>query len=103
MADFSLSRPVLIRAKKGATILGNISWAVFVLFCFWAGSQAINLLINSPGMFEHLMQSDNVSRPHIDIGFGVNILFGLSVFSVGALVLGIAIIAARVRHTTRLH
>lgn len=97
MADFSLSRPVFVIAKKESSRSGNVAWAIFVLFCFWSGSQAINLLINSPGVFEHLMQSNNAARPQIDMGLGVNVLFGLSVFSAGALLLGIVLFAARVR------
>lgn len=97
MADFSLSKPALINAPKAASRLGNIAYAIFVLLCFWAGSQAINLLVNSPGLFEHLLQSNDSTRPHIDVGLGVNVLFGLGVFSAGAVLLGLIIFAARLR------
>lgn len=97
MADFSLSKPALMSTKKGASRLGNVAYAIFVLLCFWSGSQALNLLVNSPGIFEHLMQGNDATRPHIDIGLAVNVLFGLGVFSAGALLLGIVVIAARMR------
>lgn len=35
---------------------GNIAYALFVLFCFWAGAQLLNLLVHAPGVYERLMQ-----------------------------------------------
>lgn len=35
---------------------GNIAYALFVLFCFWAGAQLLNLLVHVPGVYERLMQ-----------------------------------------------
>ncbi|MBK4715802.1 MULTISPECIES: DUF2755 family protein [Tenebrionibacter/Tenebrionicola group] len=102
MAEFPLSKPVITGSKRDASTLGNAAYAVFVLFCFWAGSQAINLLMNMPGLFEHLMQSSGAAtRPYVEMGFGVNILFGLGVFTVGALVLGAIVFAARLFYPQR--
>lgn len=95
MINTSLSKSVRDRTQKSATLLGNLSWTFFVLFCFWSGTQVINLLINAPGVFEKLVQGSDASRPGIDMGFGVSILFGLSVFTTGALILGIILIAGR--------
>ena len=42
MADFTLSKPIFGGKPKTSTA-GNIAYALFVLFCFWAGSQLLNM------------------------------------------------------------
>jgi hypothetical protein len=90
MAEFTLSKSTIIAGKKRepSTTLGNIAYAVFVLFCFWVGSQILNMLVNAPGVFEHLMQLDvkENGRPHIEIGMLVGTIFGLVPFLVGSLI-----------------
>jgi hypothetical protein len=76
MADFTLSKPIFGGKPKTSTA-GNIAYALFVLFCFWAGSQLLNMLVHAPGVYEHLMQVQDNGRPRVEIGFGVSTLFGL--------------------------
>ncbi len=89
MADFSLSKPFTGVKKRDASRPGNIIYAVFVLLCFWAGAQLLNLLVHAPGVFEHLMQVQDTSRPHVELGIGVGTLFGLVPFLVGSALLGV--------------
>ncbi len=51
--------------------LENIAYAIFVLFCFWAGAQSLNLLVHALGIYEHLMQVQDTGRPRVEIGLGV--------------------------------
>lgn len=60
---------------------GNIAYALFVLFCFWAGAQLLNLLVHAPGVYERLMQVRETGRPRVEIGLGVGTIFGLIRFS----------------------
>lgn len=68
MADFSLSKPFTGVKKRDASRPGNMAYAVFVLLCFWAGAQLLNLLVHAPGVFERLMQVQDASRPHVRTG-----------------------------------
>ena len=57
MADFTLSKSLFKGKHRDTSSLpGNIAYAVFVLFCFWAGAQVLNLLAHAPGIYEQLMQ-----------------------------------------------
>ena len=55
MTDFALSKLILNGKKNASTASGNVAYAVFVLLCFWAGAQMLNLLVHAPGVYEHLM------------------------------------------------
>ena len=72
MADFTLSKPIFGGKPKTSTA-GNIAYALFVLFCFWAGSQLLNMLVHAPGVYEHLMQVQDNGRPRVEIGCGVSV------------------------------
>ncbi len=89
MADFTMSKPFTGKKTRDASTPGNIAYAVFVLLCFWAGAQLLNLLVHAPGVFEHLMQVQDASRPQVEIGFGVGTIFGLVPFIVGSAILGV--------------
>ncbi|KKC63595.1 membrane protein [Citrobacter amalonaticus] len=104
MADFTLSKSLFKGKHRGTSSLpGNIAYAVFVLFCFWAGAQVLNLLAHAPGIYEQLMQlqMQETGRPRVEIGLGVGTLFGLVPFLAGSLILGA--IAAFVRWRRRHH
>ncbi|MTD37066.1 DUF2755 family protein [Erwinia sp. CPCC 100877] len=100
MADFTLSKPAVIGTKGKGSPLGNVAYALFVLFIFWVGSLLIDMLIQAPGVFERLMQNSDTTRPHIEMGLGVGSLFGIGVFALGALIMGIS---ATVLHLRRRH
>jgi hypothetical protein len=68
-----------------------------VLFCFWAGSQLLNILVHAPGVYEHLMQVEDSVRPRVDIGLGVSTVFGLIPFLAGLVVLGAVALVVRWR------
>lgn len=89
MADFTMSKPFTGKKKRDASTPGNIAYAIFVLLCFWAGAQLLNLLVHAPGVFDHLMQVKDASRPQVEIGFGVGTIFGLVPFLVGSAILGV--------------
>ena len=56
MADFTLSKSLFKgKHRDPSSLPGNIAYAVFVLFCFWAGAQILNLLAHAPGIYEDLM------------------------------------------------
>ncbi len=105
MADITLLKQVVpatiavSAAKKttGAT-LSNIAYAVFVLFCFWVGSQILNVLVHAPGVLEHLAQGNDATRPRIEMGLAVSTVFGLVPFLSGCLFLGIVALAVKYRH-----
>ncbi|MGP3593715.1 DUF2755 family protein [Vagococcus sp. WN89Y] len=102
MADFTISKPFAGAKKRDTSRPGNIAYAVFVLLCFWAGAQLLNLLVHAPGVFEHLMQMQDTTRPHVEMGFGVGTVFGLVPFVAGSALLGvIALIIRWRRHRTR--
>ncbi|ADO49680.1 DUF2755 family protein [[Enterobacter] lignolyticus] len=97
MADFTLSKPLFRRKTKASAAPGNIAYALFVLFCFWAGAQLLNLLVHAPGIFEHLMQLQDSDRPRVEIGLGVSTLFGLVPFLAGCAILGVIAFLLRLR------
>ncbi|WP_436876310.1 DUF2755 family protein [Siccibacter turicensis] len=90
MADFTISSKPIIAGKKRdkSTTLGNVAYAVFVLFCFWVGSQLLNALMHAPGVFEHLMQMQDNNRPRIEMELAVGTVFGLIPFILGCLLFG---------------
>lgn len=72
MADFTLSKSLFSgKHRETSSTPGNIAYAIFVLFCFWAGAQLLNLLVHAPGIYEHLMQVQDTGRPRVEIGLGV--------------------------------
>lgn len=83
MADFTLSKSLFKGKHRSSSLPGNIAYAVFVLFCFWAGAQILNLLAHAPGIYEQLMQlqMQETGRPRVEIGPGVGTLLGWSLFS----------------------
>ncbi|MBV8042532.1 DUF2755 family protein [Pluralibacter sp.] len=97
MADFTLSKPLFRGKTKASATPGNIAYALFVLFCFWAGAQLLNLLVHAPGIFEHLMQLQDSARPRVEIGLGVSTLFGLVPFLAGCAILGVFAFVLRLR------
>ncbi|MGY5958233.1 DUF2755 domain-containing protein [Kosakonia sp. BK9b] len=97
MADFTLSKPFTGAKKRDTSRPGNIAYAVFVLLCFWAGAQLLNLLVHAPGVFEHLMQIQDSARPHVELGLGVGTIFGLVPFLAGSAVLGVIALFLRWR------
>lgn len=71
MADFTLSKSLFKgKHRDPSSLPGNIAYAVFVLFCFWAGAQILNLLAHAPGIYEQLMQlqMQETGRPRVEIG-----------------------------------
>lgn len=97
MADFTLSKPFTGAKKRDASRPGNIAYAVFVLLCFWAGAQLLNLLVHAPGVFEHLMQMQDASRPQVEMGLGVGTVFGLVPFLAGSALFGVIALVLRWR------
>lgn len=83
MADFTLSKSLFSgKYRNASSTHGNIAYALFVLFCFWAGAQLLNLLVHAPGVYERLMQvRGETGRPRVEIGLGVGTIFGLIRFS----------------------
>jgi hypothetical protein len=84
MADFTLSKSLFKgKHRDPSSLPGNIAYAVFVLFCFWAGAQILNLLAHAPGIYEQLMQlqMQETGRPRVEIGLGVGTLLDWSLFS----------------------
>ncbi len=55
--------------------LATLPMRCFVLFCFWAGAQLLNLLVHAPGVYERLMQVQETGRPRVEIGLGVGTIF----------------------------
>lgn len=105
MADITLSKHVVpatitvsATKKQGGATLSNIAYAAFILFCFWVGSQILNLLVHAPGVLEHLAQGNDASRPHIEMGLAVSTIFGLVPFLIGCLLLGIIGLTVKYRH-----
>ena len=103
MAEFTFAKTVNGGKKRGSLTGSNIAYALFVLFCFWAGAQILNLLAHAPGIYEQLMQlqMQETGRPRVEIGLGVGTLFGLVPFLAGSLILGA--IAAFARWRRRHH
>ncbi|HDR2160462.1 TPA: DUF2755 family protein [Enterobacter cancerogenus] len=101
MADFTLSRPIFGGNQPKTSTAGNIAYALFVLFCFWAGTQLLNMLVHAPGVYEHLMQVQDTGRPRVEIGLGVSTIFGVIPFLAGCVVLGVAALVLRLRRRHR--
>ena len=79
MADFTLSKSLFSgKYRNASSTPGNIAYALFVLFCFWAGAQLLNLLVHAPGVYERLMQVQETGRPRVEIGLGVGTIFVFS-------------------------
>ena len=76
----------------------DIAYALFVLFCFWAGAQLLNLLVHAPGVYERLMQVQETGRPRVEIGLGVGTIFGLIPFLVGCLIFAVVALWLHWRH-----
>lgn len=68
MADFTLSKSLFSgKYRNASSTPGNIAYALFVLFCFWAGAQLLNLLVHAPGVYERLMQVQETGRPRVEL------------------------------------
>ncbi|WGA65197.1 DUF2755 family protein [Escherichia fergusonii] len=102
MADFSHSKSLFSgKYREPSTLQGNLAYAIFVLFCFWAGAQIITLLVHAPGVYEQLMQVQDSGRPRVEIGLGVGTIFGLVPFLAGCLILSVLAAILRWRHRQR--
>lgn len=98
MADITLSKLLTAGKKRDtATALGNVAYAIFVLFCFWVGLQLLNAVAHAPGVFKHLMQIRGTDRPRIDMALAVGTVFGLIPFLFGSLLLGAIMLWSRLR------
>lgn len=97
MTEFTLPRSIVAGRKRRSSAPGNVAYALFVLLCFWAGAQVLNLLVHAPGVYEHLMQVQDSGRPRIEIGFAIGTLFGLIPFLAGCAVLGVIALFLRWR------
>ena len=99
MADFTLSKSLFSgKYRNASSTPGNIAYALFVLFCFWAGAQLLNLLVHAPGVYERLMQVQETGRPRVEIGLGVGTIFGLIPFLVGSLIFAVVALRLHWRH-----
>ena len=98
MADFTMSKPIFSTRQPKTSTAGNIAYALFVLFCFWAGSQLLNILVHAPGVYERLMQVQETGRPRVEIGLGVGTIFGLIPFLVGCLIFAVVALWLHWRH-----
>ncbi len=47
MAEFAFQNH-LLPLKRSAITRSNIAYALFVLFCFWAGAQMLSMLVHAP-------------------------------------------------------
>ncbi|GHD96505.1 MULTISPECIES: DUF2755 family protein [Pseudocitrobacter] len=97
MTDFALSKLILNGKKSASSAPGNVAYVVFVLLCFWAGAQLLNLLVHAPGVYEHLMQMQDTGRPRVEMGLAVGTLFGLVPFLGGCAILGFVALVMRWR------
>lgn len=97
MTDFALSKLILSGKKSAPSRTGNVAYVLFVLLCFWAGAQLLNLLVHAPGVYEHLMQMQDTGRPRVEMGLAVGTLFGLIPFLAGCAILGIVALVMRWR------
>lgn len=104
MAEMTLSKHVVpatitvSATKESGATLSNIAYAMFILFCFWVGSQILNLLVHAPGVIEYLAQGNDATRPRIEMGLAVSTLFGLIPFLIGCLFFGSIGLAVKYRH-----
>ena len=103
MADITLSKAVvpvprmITTTKTETSALGNVAYTLFVLFCFWVATQILNLIVQAPGVLEYLAQSNDATRPRIEMGLAVSTIFGLIPFLLGALTLGVIALVLRLR------
>lgn len=97
MTEFTFSRPITARKSRDSSLPGNVAYALFVLFCFWAGAQLLNMLVHAPGIFEHFMQQQDSGRPQIEMDLAVCTLFGLVPFLLGCALLGAVALVLRWR------
>ncbi|RPH21885.1 DUF2755 family protein [Buttiauxella warmboldiae] len=103
MAEMSLSKqvvpvePVSITKTEGST-RSNLAYAVFILFCFWVGMQFLSLVVHAPGVLEHLAQSNDATRPRIEMGLVVSTVFGLVPFLAGCALLSLMGLAVKFHH-----
>jgi hypothetical protein len=103
MADMSLSKQVVPVSRVSTTkaegsTRSNLAYAVFILFCFWVGSQILSLMFHAPGVLEHLAQGNDATRPRIEMGFAVSTIFGLVPFLAGCALLGLISLALKFHH-----
>ncbi|MEL4015658.1 DUF2755 family protein [Dryocola clanedunensis] len=104
MTEITLSKHVVpttitvSSSKTGGATLSNIAYAVFILFCFWVGSQILNLLVHAPGVLEHLAQGNDATRPRIEMGLAVSTVFGLVPFLLGCAFLGLIALMVKYHH-----
>ncbi|MEW7313769.1 DUF2755 family protein [Buttiauxella gaviniae] len=103
MTDVSLSKQVVpvyavSTTKAEGSTRSNLAYAAFILFCFWAGSQFLSLVVHAPGVLEHLAQGNDATRPHIEMGFAVSTVFGVVPFLAGCALLGVISLAMKFHH-----
>jgi hypothetical protein len=106
MTDVTLSKQIQVvpvittvsTTKTEGFSLSNVAYAVFILFCFWVGTQILNLIVQAPGILEHLAQSNDSTAPHIEMGFAVSTVFGLVPFLGGCVLLGFIGLLVKFQH-----
>lgn len=99
MADFTLSKSLFSgKYRNASSTPGNIAYALFVLFCFWAGAQLLNLLVHAPGVYERLMQVRGNRSPTGGNWFRCRHHFGLIPFLVGCLIFAVVALWLHWRH-----
>lgn len=98
MAIFASSKSLSSLFGRERPPSGNITWALFVLLCFWAGSEIISLFSHGPGLIDRLTQTHSLSRPTIEMSPSVGLLFGVVPVVVGLLLLGSVLLVIRWRH-----
>lgn len=88
MAEFTLSKPISSGKKRDPSTPGNIAYALFVLLCFWAGAQLLNLLLHAPWDLRTFDAVPGCWSPTGRMGLAVGTLFGLVPFLIGCLIPG---------------
>ncbi len=83
MAEISLPKPIIAGKPGRSTALGNIAYALFVLFSFWVGAQLLNVVVHAPGVLDNLMLMQESGRPQIKMGLAVGTIFALVPFLAG--------------------
>lgn len=107
MPDISVSKAaipaprVIVTTQSERSVSGIIAYALFVLFCFWTATQMLNLIVQAPGLLEYLAQSNDATRPRIEMGLAVSTVFGLIPFLLGALAIGIVALGIRLKNRRR--
>jgi hypothetical protein len=100
MADFTLSKPIFGGKQPKTSTAGNIAYALFVLFCFWAGSQLLNMLVHAPGVYEHLMQVQDTDARRLRLVWRQHPVWPDS-FLAGCMILGVVALVLRWRRRHR--